>query len=129
MADPSPAPVSAAAEAPIEADLDPAADEGFDPSDTAMTVESESLLSNVARHMFENGRRYHAYKAGRYPIPNDDAEQGREELKHAMMLEMTDGKLTYAPIGDHPQKIMDVGTGTGIWAIEGESGRVFRRHH
>jgi ribosomal protein L11 methylase PrmA len=36
-----------------------------------------------------------------------------------MMLEVTDGKLFYAPIGDYPQKILDLGTGTGIWAIEG----------
>lgn len=40
-------------------------------------------------------------------------------MLHAMMLEVTDGKLFYAPIGDYPQKILDLGTGTGIWAIEG----------
>ncbi|EOO03882.1 putative methyltransferase domain-containing protein [Phaeoacremonium minimum UCRPA7] len=31
---------------------------------------------------------------------------------------MQDGKLFYSPIGKNPQKIIDVGTGTGIWAIE-----------
>jgi ubiquinone/menaquinone biosynthesis C-methylase UbiE len=30
---------------------------------------------------------------------------------------LLDGKLFLAPIGDHPQKVMDVGTGTGIWAM------------
>lgn len=25
----------------------------------------------------------------RYPIPNDDAEQNRDDMKHAMMLELT----------------------------------------
>lgn len=39
-------------------------------------------------------------------------------MKHAMVLELTDGKLVYAPIGDHPQKVIDLGTGTGIWAID-----------
>ncbi len=29
-----------------------------------------------------------------------------------------DGHLFYAPIGDYPQKIIDLGTGTGIWAME-----------
>ncbi|KAI9835764.1 MAG: hypothetical protein M1819_001943 [Sarea resinae] len=29
-----------------------------------------------------------------------------------------DDKLHEAPIGEHPQRIIDVGTGTGIWAIE-----------
>lgn len=28
------------------------------------------------------------------------------------------GKLHLAPIGDNPQKILDIGTGTGIWAID-----------
>ncbi|KAK3319717.1 S-adenosyl-L-methionine-dependent methyltransferase [Cercophora scortea] len=77
-----------------------------------------SVTSSIFRHSFEHGRRYHSYKNSRYPIPNDDIEQDREELKHAMMLEVTDGKLFFAPIGDYPQKIIDLGTGTGLWAIE-----------
>lgn len=28
------------------------------------------------------------------------------------------GKLNLAPIPAHPQRILDIGTGTGIWAIE-----------
>lgn len=40
-------------------------------------------------------------------------------MLHAMMLEVTNGKLFFAPITEHPQKILDLGTGTGIWAIEG----------
>lgn len=92
---------------------------------------------------------YHQYRHGRYPIPNDDDEQNREDMKHALTLELTEyvpfaftsirysqqqgepasafadwcgrdsGKLFFAPIGDNPQKIIDLGTGTGIWAIDG----------
>jgi hypothetical protein len=57
--------------------------------------------------------RYHYYRDGKYPIPNDDIEQNREDMKHAMVLELTDGKLVHAPIGDNPQKVIDLGTGTG----------------
>ncbi|KAK0649746.1 S-adenosyl-L-methionine-dependent methyltransferase [Cercophora newfieldiana] len=39
-------------------------------------------------------------------------------MKHAMMLELTDGKLFFALIGDYPQKVIDLATGTGIWAID-----------
>lgn len=39
-------------------------------------------------------------------------------MLHAMMLEATDGRLFFAPISSHPLKILDLGTGTGIWAIE-----------
>jgi len=41
-------------------------------------------------------------------------------MLHAMMMEVTNGRLFYAPIDESPQKIVDLGTGTGIWAIEGK---------
>ncbi|KAM0813946.1 putative Methyltransferase domain-containing protein [Seiridium cardinale] len=104
-------------------------DDEFEPSDydEASLAESTSIGSSVYGHSYHNGRRYHKaciarwrerYRHGRYPIPNDETEQNREDMLHAMMLEVTNGKLFYAPIGEHPQKILDLGTGTGIWAIE-----------
>ncbi|CAP71748.1 uncharacterized protein PODANS_6_7000 [Podospora anserina S mat+] len=88
--------------------------EGWDGSSKAST----SVTSSIYAHTYENGRRYHSYRYGRYPIPNDDQEQNREDMKHAMMMELTDGKPYLSPIGPNPQKIIDIGTGTGIWAIE-----------
>ncbi|KAI8169875.1 Secondary metabolism regulator LAE1 [Colletotrichum sp. SAR 10_70] len=94
-------------------------EEASEPEDwDARSSTSTSLASGIQRHAFANGRRYHAYRDGRYPIPNDETEQNREDMKHAMVLELSDGKLFHAPIGDHPQKIIDLGTGTGIWAME-----------
>lgn len=29
-----------------------------------------------------------------------------------------DGRLFLAPIGENPQRILDLATGTGIWAID-----------
>lgn len=72
-----------------------------------------SVASSIYAHTYERGRRYHTYENSRYPIPNDDIEQGREDMKHVMLMELTDGKLFYSPIGKHPQKIVDIGTGTG----------------
>ncbi len=41
-------------------------------------------------HVYDdNGRRYHHYKQGRYPYPNDEMEQNRERIKHVLMLELT----------------------------------------
>lgn len=71
--------------------------------------ESISLRSSLYEHSYANGR---------HPIPNDEAEQSREDMLHAMMLEATDGRLFYAPLGDNPQRIIDLGTGTGAWAME-----------
>ncbi|KAI1850903.1 hypothetical protein JX265_007228 [Neoarthrinium moseri] len=105
----------------IEAGEDSVDSDEFEPSewgDEGASTASTSVNSSIYAHTYENGRRYHSYKNGRYPIPNDDQEQNREDMKHVMMLEMTDGRLCYSPIGDNPQKIIDVGTGTGQWAIE-----------
>ncbi|CAK7233869.1 hypothetical protein SBRCBS47491_008757 [Sporothrix bragantina] len=82
--------------------------EGYDTNSLAST----SATASIYAHTFEHGRRYHFFKNSRYPLPDDDMEQSREDMKHAMMMELTDGKLFYAPIGDHPQQILDIGTGT-----------------
>ncbi|KAH6856815.1 S-adenosyl-L-methionine-dependent methyltransferase [Chaetomium sp. MPI-CAGE-AT-0009] len=90
----------------------------YDPSDGETTF--GSLTSSVGGHVWEYGRRrrYHAYRYGRYPIPNDEEEYKREALRHTMLKELLHGKMYLAPIGDNPQKIIDLGTGFGEWAIE-----------
>ncbi|KAK5991324.1 Methyltransferase pytC [Cladobotryum mycophilum] len=92
----------------------------FDTESIDDASDSTSIGSSILEHSYENGRRYHRYRHGRYPIPNDEAEQNREDMLHTMMLEATDGRLFYSPIGNNPQKIIDLGTGTGLWAIESE---------
>ena len=47
-------------------------------------------------------------------------------MTHHMMMLRTDNKLHLAPIGDDPQHILDIGTGTGIWALEMGSSKSFR---
>jgi hypothetical protein len=47
-------------------------------------------------------------------------------MTHHMALLRTGGKLHLAPIGDEPQRILDVGTGTGIWAVEMGMSKVFK---
>lgn len=83
-------------------------DDEFAPSDYGSDggSDSASLTSSVYAHTYENGRRYHTFRNGRYPIPNDDVEQNREDMKHAMMLELTDGKLHMAPINENPEHII-----------------------
>ncbi|KAL1610488.1 hypothetical protein SLS60_002156 [Paraconiothyrium brasiliense] len=45
-------------------------------------------------------------------------ENDRLDLYHHIQTLSLDGELHLAPIGDNPQRILDVGTGTGIWAID-----------
>ncbi|KAL8295677.1 hypothetical protein RB600_001241 [Gaeumannomyces tritici] len=75
------------------------------------------MSGSIIDSAYENGRRYHRFREGQYNFPNDKVEQEREILKH-VMIKLLCGKLYYAPIGDSPRNILDVGAGTGIWAIE-----------
>ncbi|KAL9572165.1 hypothetical protein ACKAV7_003653 [Fusarium commune] len=69
-------------------------------------------------YAYENGRRYHAFREGTYPVPNDEDEQDRMDLVHHVYSILLDGKLHLAPIDENPQRVLDLGTGTGIWAID-----------
>merc|ERR1712000_243866 len=96
-------------------------DEFLDLADTVADTTSNgstSVTPSVHRFEFAYGRRYHGYKCGRYPWPNDHFEQEIEALKHHWMTELTDGQFWLADIGPSPQKIIDIGTGSGIWAID-----------
>lgn len=83
-------------------------------SDNATASLASSILS---AQTYERGRRYADSGNGRYPIPNDEMEQNREDMKHAMVMMLTENRLFLSPIGDHPQKILDIGTGTGGYLI------------
>ncbi len=77
-----------------------------------------SITSSVTDYKYENGRRYHAYREGKYLLPNDEAEQDRLDLHHHIFRLMLGGHLYRAPISAGVQRVLDYGTGTGIWAID-----------
>ncbi|CAG8410327.1 unnamed protein product [Penicillium salamii] len=60
-----------------------------------------SLSESVLEFEYENGRRYCSTRS-----------------THHIWLMMLRGELYNAPIGESPQNILDLGTGTGIWAMD-----------
>jgi len=74
-----------------------------------------TVASTVHDYQYENGRRYHAYSAGTYPFPNDLKSGTNELIAHHLFLRILDDQLYLAPI-ESPQRIVDLGTGTGKWA-------------
>ncbi|KAF8457878.1 S-adenosyl-L-methionine-dependent methyltransferase [Kalaharituber pfeilii] len=78
-----------------------------------------SIASSVFSFTYANGRRYHSdrFSKGEYFLPNDETEQDRLDIYHHIFLLLLGGKLYTAPL-DNPQHVLDVGTGTGIWAID-----------
>ncbi|CAK7207605.1 hypothetical protein SEUCBS139899_010415 [Sporothrix eucalyptigena] len=95
----------------IDSDADSALGDVDVPSST------QSVRSSIYEFVEENGRTFHKYKQGKYFMPNDKSEQERLDLQHAIFVLLLKGQLARAPIKD-PQRVLDVGTGTGIWAIE-----------
>ncbi|OJJ79327.1 class I SAM-dependent methyltransferase [Aspergillus glaucus CBS 516.65] len=76
-----------------------------------------SITSSAMKYTYENGRRYHSYHEGEYVLPNDEQEQDRLDLSHHIYKMLFRGALYRAPI-DEPRRVLDIGTGTGIWAID-----------
>ncbi|KAK5659800.1 hypothetical protein OQA88_1012 [Cercophora sp. LCS_1] len=52
-----------------------------------------------------------------YWVPNDDTANEQLDINHHLLTLALDNKLFLAPV-DKPAKVLDVGTGTGIWAID-----------
>jgi len=95
---------------------EPAAIEDYESS---LGSDWTSLNSSVLDYKYENGRRYHAYRAGKYMLPNDEKEQNRMDMLHHLWQIHLGGRLLIAPIEAGELKHgLDLGTGTGVWAAE-----------
>ncbi|RPA81281.1 S-adenosyl-L-methionine-dependent methyltransferase [Ascobolus immersus RN42] len=75
-----------------------------------------SAASSVFDFVYENGRRYTNRRDGKYMLPNDEAEEERLNVGHAAFFFMLKGELHIAPV--YPRRVLDLGTGTGCWAID-----------
>ncbi|KAL1988146.1 hypothetical protein VTN96DRAFT_676 [Rasamsonia emersonii] len=93
-----------------------------DDADSALGDDKESstvsLTESVFNYQYENGRRYHAFRAGAYPLPNDEKEQDRMDMQHHIYLLIFGGELYRAPLPKHVGRVLDIGCGTGLWAID-----------
>ena len=93
-----------------------------------------SLDNNFKNYPVENGRTYHKYHEGctcigsklllhallidiAYILPNDQLELDRQELQYEILRTANGGKIFLAPL-NNPKRILDIGTGSGQWAIE-----------
>lgn len=52
-------------------------------------------------------------------MPNDEREVDRLDLYHYVFVELLDGDLYTVPLENiGVRRVLDVGTGTGLWAAE-----------
>ncbi|RSL90949.1 hypothetical protein CEP51_000441 [Fusarium floridanum] len=76
-----------------------------------------SITSSIFENHYFQGRTYANPKYGKHWAPNDEEQLEALDIIHHWLTLMLDNKLYLAPIGENPQNILDIGTGTGIWAI------------
>jgi len=80
-------------------------------------LSTASLRSSVFDYEEEYGRSYHAFRRGKYVMPNDEREQERMDIHYHSVRLVLGNRHFIAPVED-PTSILDVGTGTGIWAMD-----------
>lgn len=76
-----------------------------------------SLESDMSTYRVENNRKYHTYRDGAYWIPHDEEALRLDIYAHHMFILTLNNNLFLAPI-DNPKRVLDVGTGIGIWASD-----------
>ena len=57
-------------------------------------------------------------------MPNDEKEQGHLDICHQMLTLAIGGNLFRAPIDKNPQRILDIGTGTGLYLTYGTYAKI-----
>jgi len=84
---------------------------------TDIVSSTASVSSTILEYRKLHGRTFQNFKDAEYWGPNDDRQNEGLDIAHHMLYLALDDKLYLAPL-ENPQKVLDVGTGTGIWAVD-----------
>ncbi|KAI8652059.1 hypothetical protein NCS56_01422700 [Fusarium sp. Ph1] len=105
--------------APIEVGDDNPADDGDSALGTEASSSSASISSSILDYRTMHGRTYHSERGtAQYWAPNDALQNEVMDIHHHLLTIASEDKLHHAPIKKDIEKALDVGTGTGIWAID-----------
>lgn len=85
--------------------------------DNDSRLSTSSIRSSIYDYEQQHGRTYHAFRRGHYVIPNDEGELERMDLHYHALREILYNRLWICPLRS-PTHVLDVGTGTGIWAMD-----------
>ncbi|OBS20680.1 hypothetical protein FPOA_07019 [Fusarium poae] len=98
-------------------------DDEDDDGDSAVGDDVASSTASISSSILEyrkfQGRTFHSEKYDvEYFTPNDEQQMESIDISHHYLTLLLDGKLSLAPLKDELEKVLDIGTGTGIWAID-----------
>ncbi|KAL5627009.1 hypothetical protein FOBRF1_001352 [Fusarium oxysporum] len=99
---------------PILADLIDDDEDGESISGNMSTV---SITSSILAYRRRYGRTYENIQSTEYWAPNDAQQNYGLDLTHFGLFFTLGEKLFLAPV-EEPKRVLDIGTGTGIWAID-----------
>ncbi|TEA17063.1 Secondary metabolism regulator LAE1 [Colletotrichum sidae] len=105
--------------APATIDVDPAIqqeEESDADTQSINTTSTASLSESVLEYRRIHGRTY-TQKTDYYG-PNDEKQNEGLDLFHYWVTVLLDDKLCLAPVGEKAERVLDVGTGTGLWACD-----------
>ncbi|RSL84450.1 hypothetical protein CEP52_016434 [Fusarium oligoseptatum] len=88
---------------------------------------TESISSSILHYRTIHGRTYHSERGNaQYWTPNDEHHNESMDINHHLLSLSLNGKLHLAPLKDDIKKVVDIGTGTGIWAIISDWSALFK---
>ncbi|KAK0750830.1 S-adenosyl-L-methionine-dependent methyltransferase [Schizothecium vesticola] len=96
---------------------------GVDDADSScgdnLSPSTASLSSTIFQYRKLHGRTYHNFDGGEreYWAPNDAKQNEQLDINHHILSLALEDKLFLAPL-TNPQEVLDIGTGTGIWAMD-----------
>jgi ubiquinone/menaquinone biosynthesis C-methylase UbiE len=123
------APEASGVEAPLPASHwtqpPPEEEEDDDDLDSSYGESIQSSTASVSASILEYrtvaGRRYHSERGSNEAlswIPNDEQQNESMDINHHLLTLCLNGKLFLAPLSENIENALDIGTGTGIWAID-----------
>ncbi|KAF5009232.1 hypothetical protein FDECE_4525 [Fusarium decemcellulare] len=91
-------------------------DSGQDDDEPAEST--ASISDSVLEYRTIHGRRYHSERGNvQYWGSNDDLQNESMDINHHLLTLAIGDKLNLAPLKNNIEKAVDIGTGTGIWAM------------